>query len=105
MVNGLAEHVEHAPEAFLADRHLDWCSGILCVHAAHDAVCRAHRYAAGHIVSQMLHDLDNDVDVNILTRLARYMDSVQDARQLTGLEFNINNRPDDLYDFTFVSQS
>ena len=99
VVNRLTKDVEYASEAFRADRDHDWMARVDSFHAAHQAVRRAHGDAARDAIAKMLHDLDDEVDVN--ARLALDGDGIEDCRQLARREFNIYDRSDDLYDFTF----
>ena len=82
MVDRLAEHVEDAPEACIADGHSNRRTRVFCFHAAHEAVRRAHGDAARHAVAEMLHDFDNEIDVEIF-HLALDRDGVEDGRQLS----------------------
>ena len=99
VVNRLTEYVEDAAEALRADRDHDRVARVDCFHAARQTVRRAHGDAARDAVAKMLHDLDDEVDVN--ARLALDGDGIEDCRQLARREFNIYDRSDDLYDFTF----
>ena len=99
VVNRLTEYVEDAAEAFRADRDHDRVARVDCFHAARQTVRRAHGDAARDAIAKMLHDLDDEVDVN--ARLALDGDGIEDCRQLARREFNIYDRSDDLYDFTF----
>jgi hypothetical protein len=61
-IDGLAEHVEHAPQRLGPDRHRDRRAGILDCHAAHQAVGGGHGDAAHEVVAQMLGDLAVAID-------------------------------------------
>ena len=100
VVNGLAEHVEYAPEAFRSDRNLDWRACVHSLHAAHETIGRAHGDAAGYAVAKMLHDFNHEVDI-YTAGLALDCDCVQDLREFPRRKFNIYDRSDDLYYFTF----
>jgi hypothetical protein len=58
LVDRLAEHVEDAPEALLADRHRDRRAGVDRLHPAHQAVGRAHGDAAHDVVADVQRGLD-----------------------------------------------
>ena len=100
VVNGLTEDVEDASECRLADRHADRRTRVVRLHAAHQAVGGAHGDAARDAVAEVLHDLDREVDV-MVGRLAPDLDGVQNLRQFARRKFNIYDRSNDLYDFTF----
>ncbi len=101
VVDRLAEHVEHAAEALGADRHHDRMARVLSLHAAREAVGGAHGDAARDAVTEMLHDLDDEVDLDVLAYRPLDGDGVEDGRQFAGREFNIYDRSDDLYNLTF----
>ena len=101
VVDRLAEHVEDAAEALVADRNLDWRAGVLGNHAALEAVRGGHGDAARDAVAEVLHDFDDEIDLDTIADRAFDRDGVQDCRQLACREFNIYDRSDDLYDFTF----
>ena len=101
VVDRLAKHVEHASEALGADRHHDRMARVLRLHAAREAVRRAHGDAACDAVAEMLHDLDDEVDLDVLADRSLDGDGVEDGRQLARREFNIYDRSDDLYNLTF----
>ena len=100
VIDRVAKHVEHAPEALGTDRHLDRRTRILRLHTAHESVRRAHGDAARDAVTKVLHDFDDQVDVEI-AGLALDLDGVQDLRQLTQRKLNIDDSSDDLYYFSF----
>ena len=62
-VDRLAEHVQHASERLGADRHRDRAAEILGHHAALQAVGRLHRDRAHAVLSEVLLDLDDDVEL------------------------------------------
>ncbi len=101
MIDRLAEHVEDAAEAAVADRHFDRRARVLCHHATREAVRRGHGDAARDAVAEVLHDFDDEVDLDVVADRALDRDGVQDRRQFACREFNIYDRSDDLYDFTF----
>ena len=100
VVDRAAEHVENAPEARIADGHLDRRARIFGFHAAHEAIRRAHGDAARDTVAEMLHDFDDEVDVEVF-HLTLDRNGIEDGRQLSRWKFDIYDRSDDLYHFTF----
>ena len=66
VVNGLSQHVEHAAQALVAYGHLDGSAGVLSVHTALETVRGAHGDAAGDAVTQVLHDLYHQVNVDLV---------------------------------------
>ena len=59
-----------------------------------------HGDAAGYAVAKMLHDFNHEVDI-YTAGLALDCDCVQDLREFPRRKFNIYDRSDDLYYFTF----
>jgi len=51
MIDRLPKDVKDAPQALRSHRHLDRRAGVLRLHAAHQAVRRAHRDTAGNAVA------------------------------------------------------
>ena len=100
MINRLAEDIEYAAQALIADWYLDWRTSVNSLHAAGKTIRRAHSDTAGHAVAEVLHDFDNEVDVHF-TSFALDGNCIQDFRQFACGKFNIYDRSNDLYDFTF----
>ena len=100
MVNRLTKHIEYTAQALCPYRNLDWCARILCIHTTHKTIGRAHCDTARYAVTQMLHDLNNEIDIHT-AGFALDRDCVQNRRQFSCREFNIYYRSDDLYYFTF----
>ena len=103
MVNRLAQNVEDTAENFIADRNRDRSARINGLHATGKTIGRAHSDAAGHAVAEVLHDLDHEVDF-YFTSFALDGDCIENLRQFARREFDIYDRSDDLYDFTFCCQ-
>ena len=53
LVDRLADDVENAAERFRANRNSDWQTRVDGVHAAADAVSRAHRHGANPVVAKV----------------------------------------------------
>ena len=102
-VDRLAEHVQHAAERLGADRHRDRLAEIDRLHAALHAVGRLHRDRAHAVLAEVLLDFGDDVE-RLAARLRRRDDAqrVVDCRQVSGLELDVDDRPDDLDDFADV---
>ena len=98
-VDRLAEHVHHATERGRADGHRDRRARIDRLHAAAHAVGRLHRDGADAVLTEMLLDLHDDVD--LVTAVACFgpdPHGTVDGRQVPALEFQIDDRADDLDD-------
>ncbi len=63
LVDRLAEQVEDAAEARLTHRHRDRAAGVMRLHAAHQAVGRAHGDAADDVVAHVQRGFDCELDV------------------------------------------
>ena len=94
VVDGVAEHVEHAPERFLADGNGDGLTRIDGGHAAGEAVGRVHGQGAHPVVADVLLDLDDEVGAVA----AVDAEGVVDGGQLVGRELDVDHGADDLDD-------
>ena len=99
MVNRLSEDIENTSQDFVADRYGNRRTSINRLHTAGQSIRRAHGDAAGHAVPKMLHDFDDQIDVDV-AGFALDGNCIENFRQFPGWKFNIYDRSDDLYDFT-----
>jgi hypothetical protein len=98
LVDHLAEHVEHAAERDVADRHGDRAAGVDDLHAAGQAVGRVHRDRAHAVVAEVLLDLA-DERAGVVEALDR--DRVVDLGQRLG-EHGLDHDALDLLDPALV---
>ena len=100
LIHGLAQYVEDTAQSTFTNGNADGRAGIFGFHPAGETIGRAHSDAAGHAVAEVLHDFNHEVDVHF-TGFALDGDCIQYFRQFASREFNIYDRSDNLYDFTF----
>ncbi len=93
-VHRLADDIDDAAEAFLADRHGDRRAGVMHFLAAHETFGNVHGDAADGALTQMLRDFQHQT-VAAIGRLER----VQNLRQMA-FEFHVDHRTDDLRDMS-----
>ena len=98
LVDGLANDVQDAAEALGADGHHDGRAGIANAHAAREAVRRVHGNGADRRFAEMLSDLENEVVGFARDARIRDDDRVEDARELTRRELDVDDGTDDLRD-------
>ena len=91
-VDGVAEHVEHAPERHLAHRHGDRCAGVADLGPAGEAVGRRHGDGADPVVAQVLLHLAHERRL----AFAQDLDGAEDRGQVPGGELDVDDRPGDL---------
>src|SRR5690606_32467523 len=96
-VHGVAEQVEDAAQALVAHGHGNRRAGVLDGLAADDAVGGVHGHGADLVAAQVLLNLESEIDV-----LGRVLDLEGriDLRHLHFRELYVDDRSDDLYDFT-----
>ena len=92
LINGLADHIDDAPERRLADRHGNRGAGIGHLLAAHEPFGNVHRNAAHRGSAEVLRDFENKAVAAI-----RRFECVQDFRQML-LELDVDDGADDLRD-------
>ena len=98
LVDRAPEHVHDAAEHARADRHRDPGAGVAHLHAALQAVRRAHRNRADHAVTELLLDLERE---SLLDQLAAGLledERVVDLRHRVAREFDVDDRADGLDD-------
>ena len=99
LVDGLSDHVEHAPECLFPDRHHDRRAEILGLHAAHQSFGRLQRDGAHAAFADMLLDFADDVDrVGHVEAVTRDADRGVNRRNLSLREFAIHRRAGHLHD-------
>ncbi len=100
LVYGLTHHVDDPAQHRVTDGRRDGATGIDDLHAADDAVGDIHRYGADLAPPQVLLDLADDVDRRFAVTLYPYRGVY--LRQLLGLELDVDDRSDDLYNLAYV---
>jgi acyl-CoA synthetase (AMP-forming)/AMP-acid ligase II len=70
---------------------------VFCLHPPDQAVGDIHRDAADDVVAEMLGDLDDQIILLIVDGGIGDGDGVHDVRELSFLERQIDDRPDDLH--------
>src|SRR5262249_50270142 len=100
-VHRLPEHVQHASERLGADRHGDRRAEVHGVDAAAQAVGRLHRDRADPVFAEVLFHLRDDLG-RLAVDLECDLQRVVDVRQAPGLELDVDDRSDDLYDLADV---
>ena len=91
IVHRLTQQVEYAAQALVADGDLDGLAGVHGLGAAHQAVGAAHGDAAGDVVTGQLRHLDHQLLAVVVD-----LDGVEQVRQLSILELDVQHRADDL---------
>ena len=102
LVDRIADHVDDAPEAFVADRHLDRLPGVGDCLPAHETFRCVHRDGAHRRLAEMLRNLEHEAAVRIAVRFQPgivRLQRVQDRRQMA-LELHVHDGADDLGDFS-----
>ncbi len=97
-VDRLSEHVEDAAERFGADRNRDRLTEIDHLHAALQAVGRLHRNRSNPVLSQMLLDLDDDVDRIAAGSRGLDAERMVDFGKMSRFELDVDHGPDNLDD-------
>ena len=101
LVDGLAEHVHDAAEGAFAHGHRDRGAGVDGFHATDQTVGAAHGHRANAVIAEELLNLSSQSNVLSCGVFALDPQSVVDARQLAGGEFNVEHRTNDLADDSF----
>ena len=96
-VHRLADDVEDPAQCRLADGDGNGLPGIDHVHAAHDAVGRAHGDGPDLVAADVLLDFRDQ-----LSGIDLHGDRVIELGQLLGLELDVEDGSDDLHHFTDV---
>ncbi len=92
-----ADDVEDPAQAFGPYGDADRSAQVFRLHPADQAVGDIHRDAADDVVAQMLGDLHDQVVLLVVDGGIGDGDGVHDVRELSLLERQIDDRPDDLY--------
>ena len=92
--------LKRRPQNGLAHWNLDRTAAIDDARAAHQAVGRIHRYAAHHVLSQMLLHFEHET---LLPRavFGYHFEGVVDGRQFLPGEIDVDDDADDLFDLSF----
>src|SRR6266566_4252833 len=98
LVHGLPDDVEDAAERRLAHRDGDRLARVHDLHAAHDAVRRAHRDGADLVAPDVLLDFGDE-----LATVHFHRDRVVQLGQLLGLELDVDDWSNDLHNFPNVT--
>ena len=99
VVNGRADHVEHASERLDADWHRDGRAGRDHLVAAPETVCGVHGDAAHDVVADSALDLEHDDSPALGTDL----ESLEELGLIAGRELDIHNCANDLADLAVTS--
>src|SRR3989442_10589375 len=104
IVDRLADNIHDATEGALAHRHGDWPTGVGRFHSAHHAVGRQHRNGAHAALPEVLLHLSNDIDrFGHLETIGSNPQRLIDRRQIFLSELDVENRANNLHDFSDVS--
>ena len=102
-INRLADHVQDAAKRAGANGHLNRTPEIGRFHAALHTVGRLHRHRAHAILTKVLFDLGNHVENRVASlAIGDHLKGVVDFRKMSGFEFDVNDRSDDLDDSSNV---
>src|SRR5581483_10268477 len=103
VVDWLPENVQDAAERLPSDRNGDRRTEIDRLHAADHSVRRLHRDATNLVLTDVVRDFDDDIDLHF-AELTVIDDAnrVVDRRKVTLLELDVDRRADDLNDFSDV---
>ena len=99
MVNGFAQYVKDTAQATGTHRHLNGGTRVDGFHTAHQTVRGAHGYATDYVLADMLHHFGGQVDFDIVTDHTVDMNRIVDLRELFRRKLNVDNRPQDRYNF------
>ena len=105
LVYRLAEHVHHASEDCLTDRHRDGPSGVMDLQTAPHAVRRAHRDRPHRIVADDLLDLQRHRVLLAIPGLERRGKRIVDLGDLVRLEADVYHNPLDLEQLAYATPS
>ena len=97
-VNRVSGDVEQPSQHFVPHRHPDRCSGIHSFHASGQPVRGGQGDTPDLVVPLVLGNFRHD----FFALVVRDLDGIQKFRQFSSLEFHIDDRPDDLMNFSFV---
>ena len=96
IIDSTAECIKKTAGVLLTDRNHYRHTGRDNLHAAGKAFRCFKRNTAGNTLASLLHDLGRDFPVSCL-----YADFRLNERELMFIKNTIDNRSDDLYDFSF----
>src|SRR5205085_2145362 len=102
LIDWLAEHVEDTAERSLAHGDGDWSAGIRDLHAALNAVRGTHGHRANDVAANVLLNLGNETHVPARLVLRLELERIVQLGEILALEFNVENRSNDLNDFPDV---
>ena len=87
VVDRLSHNIEKSAQHFITDRYGNRRTGIQCLHAPCQSVCRRERHTAYHIIADMLCHFCHDILLPM-----RDLDRIQQLRQVPLLKFNVDDR-------------
>src|SRR6266446_1271127 len=103
LVDGLADDVEDSPEGFVADRNGDGRAGIAHRHPARQPLGRRHGHRSHLALAEVLGDFEHEplrVREDVLVLDPLHCERVVDVGELSRLELDVDDRPDDLDDLS-----
>jgi len=100
LIYWLAEHIEEPPQYPWPDRDRDRSTCLSCRSTPNEPFRRRQRDRPHCLVAEVLCNLEHQPPALVALRQGD-LDGVVNLRQLTGWEPDINDRPDNLDDFSF----
>jgi hypothetical protein len=97
-VYGVADNIEHPAQGRFPDRNRDRGAGVDDLGPAHQSFGRLHRDRPRHVVAKVVFDLEDQPLGGALNLQRRH-----DLGQVVRVELDVDDRPDDLGDATFVA--
>lgn len=100
IVNCLTQYVKYTAKASITHWNLNRRPSIYSFHATGKTISRAHGDTTGNTVTQMLHNLYYQIYLHV-AGFTLDCNCIKNLWQFTCGKFNIYDRSDYLYDFTF----
>ena len=98
LINRLTEYIKDSSKCILANRYRDWGTCCHCIHTANQTICRSHGNTSYDVITQMLCDFHNQ----LAAVFSGNFDGFIDFRQVTFRIFYVQNRTDNLSDFSYI---
>ncbi len=98
-IDGLTDDVKEPAQSPRPHRYFDRRSRIYYLHARVEPVSGSEGHTASYIVTKVLHDLHGQVNLVLFDH-----DGVVQIGQVFFKKFNINNRPYDLHNLSFIHE-
>ena len=98
LIDRITENIEQSAQCVLADRHGNRCAGCDGIHATDKSIRWSQSNTSYCIITQMLSNLYNQP----AAVFQRNIDCFVNLRQITFLEFDIQNGTDNLSNFTNI---